>query len=135
MGLRFLVLLLLAAMGATSCEDTTATTPTTTTAIVTEPPFSGTLSINGGTTFQFSSTARGSVTATVTSLTPDTAVIGVSIGTWNGLICQLVLVDDQATQGTMFSGTVSAVGNLCLRVYDSGKLTEPASYSVTVSHP
>ena len=134
MGLRFLALLLLAAVGTTACEDTATTTPTTITTPTTQN-FSDTIGVNQGKTYQFSSTARGTVTATLTSLAPDTAVIGVSLGTWNGASCQVILVNDQATQGAAVTGTVSAVGNLCLRVYDSGKLTEPASYSVTVSHP
>jgi len=134
MNVRFLAAVLLAASCAAGCEDNTATTPTST--ATTTQNFSDTLSVNGGETFQFSSTARGTITATVTTLTPDQAVIGIAIGTWNGLFCQQVLVKDDATQGTQLSGTVSAVGNLCLRVYDAtGQLPGPVSFSVDVSHP
>jgi hypothetical protein len=134
MNVRFLAAVLLAASWAAGCADNTATTPTST--ATSTQNFSDTLSVNGGETFQFSSTARGTITATVTTLTPDQAVIGIAIGTWNGLFCQQVLVKDDATQGTALTGTVSAVGNLCLRVYDAtGKLTGPVSFSVDVLHP
>jgi hypothetical protein len=134
MSLRFLTLLLLAAC-CTACDDsTTTTTPTSTT--TTTQTFSGTLTVNGAETFQFSSTARGAVTATLTSIGPDSAmVIGLSLGAWNGTSCQVLLDNTQTAQGAGLLGTVSGVGNLCLRVYDAGKLTQPATYSVDVSHP
>ncbi len=133
---RFPVLLLVAALCAAACDsDTPLSTTPTSTATITET-FADTLSINGAKTFQFSSTGRGAVTATLTSVDPDSAVIGVSIGTWNGLICQVVLAKDQTAKGDSFSGTVSNVGNLCLRVYDPvGALTGPVAYSIDVAHP
>jgi hypothetical protein len=135
MSLRFLGPVLLAALCAAACEDNTVTTATAPSPTTTQN-FSDTLSVNGGKTFEFSSTARGTITTTVTSLTPDQAVIGVAIGTWNGLFCQQVLVKDDATQGTQMIGAVSAVGNLCLRVFDStGQLGGPVSFSVDVAHP
>jgi len=65
------------------------------------------------------------VTATLTKVDPDgSAVIGVSLGTWNGTSCQVILANDAATVGTGLLGTVSGVGTLCLRVYDAnGVLT------------
>jgi hypothetical protein len=136
MDLRMLAPVLLAAMCAAACDNTaTAITPTPTTPQTTQN-FSDTLTVNGGKTFEFSSTSRGAITTTVTSLAPDNAVIGIAIGTWNGLLCQQVLVKDDATQGTQMAGAVSAVGNLCLRVYDStGTLTGPVSFSIDVAHP
>jgi hypothetical protein len=135
MWLRFLPLLLLVTLSVPACDDdTTVTTPTSTT--TTTDTFSGTLTVNGGTTWQFSSTGRGTLTATLTSVGPDSAaVIGVSVGTWNGTSCQILLANDQATTGSTVIGQVSGVGNLCLRVYDPGTLTAPATYSVNVAHP
>jgi hypothetical protein len=134
MGLRFPVFLLLAALCA-ACEDTaTTTTPTSTTPPTTQN-FADTLSVNGGKTFEFSTTSRGTVTATLTSLDPQGAVIGVSLGTWNGLFCQQICVKDDATQGLAMSCTATGVGNYCLRVYDAGQLKGPAAFSVDVLHP
>lgn len=129
-------LLLVGLLAATGCGDNTAvTTPTTPTTTTTEN-FAGTLTVNGGITHQFSATSRGTVTATLTSVGPDsTLLIGVSLGTWNGTSCQIILANDQTAVGSGVLGTVSGVGTLCLRVYDVGKLTQPATYSVDVVHP
>jgi hypothetical protein len=134
MCLRLPTLLLCVVVGTAACDNGTPIAVVTPGNPVTDT-FPGTLTVNGATTYQFSSTGRGTVTATLTSVSPDTAVIGVSIGTWNGLSCQLVQVNDQTTQGAGVSAAASGVGTLCLRVYDAGKLTEPVTYSVDVSHP
>ena len=126
----------LAASAAVACSNnTTATTPTTPTTTTTET-FTGTLMKNGAVTHHFSSASRGTVTATLKKVDPDdTIAIGVSLGTWNGSSCQIILANDQALVGSGVLGTVSGVGNLCLRVYDVGKLTSSANYSVDVAHP
>jgi hypothetical protein len=137
--LKSRTLLLVLALGAgpaVACNDsTTPTTPTDPTTTTTET-FSGTITVNGAITHVFSVTQRGSVSATLTSVGPDaTLTIGVSLGTWNGTTCQIILANDQTAVGSGAAGTVSGVGNLCLRVYDVGKLTAPATYSVDVVHP
>jgi hypothetical protein len=115
---------------------TTPTTPTTTTAPITEPVFTGTLKMNGAATYPFTATTGGTVTATLTTLAPDSSIgIGLSIGTWNGAACQIVIANDNATQTVAVSGTVTAASSLCVRVYDVGRLTAPADFSVTIVHP
>ncbi len=131
MPLLFLVLL------APACGDDDPTTPTQPTppATVTET-FSGTLNQNGAVTHPFPTGLAGTVTATLITVAPDsTTVIGMSLGTWNGAVCQIILANDQATQGTVVVGTVSTFGSLCLRVYDVGSLTQATSYEVQVIHP
>ena len=49
--------------------------------------------------------------------------------------CQTILANDSAIVGSQLVGTVSGVGNLCLRVYDVGKLATSEDYSVDVVHP
>jgi hypothetical protein len=135
MWLRFPPVLLLAVMTAAACDSETPLSTETPTAPVTDH-FSGTLTINGARRHLFSTAGRGTVTATLTSVDPDTAIIGVSIGTWNGVNCQVILPNDQATQGTTVTGSASGVATLCLRVYDAeGSLTGPVAYSVDVTHP
>jgi hypothetical protein len=98
--------------------------------------FSGTLTRNGAATHNFSSQASGTVTATLSALAPDsTLVIGLSLGTWNGSQCQLVITKDNATQASVVSGGVSAFGQLCVRVYDVGNITVPVTYEISVVHP
>ena len=58
------------------------------------------------------------------ALDPADAVIGVSIGTWNGdHPARLVIANDNATNGASVTGHATATGNYCVRVYDVGKLT------------
>jgi hypothetical protein len=124
------------ALGFWACaNNSTTTTPTTPTTTTTET-FEGTLNPNGAKTFPFTVLAAGTVTATLTTVSPDASVaIGLALGTWNGAACQIVLANDSATQGTVLTGSASAAGNLCTRVYDVGNLTDVASFVVTVEHP
>jgi len=113
------------------------TSPTPPPPTVTET-FTGTVNRNGAATHNFTSQASGAVTATLTTLSPDsTLVIGLALGTWNGSVCQIVLPNDSATQGTVITGGVSSFGSLCVRIYDVGNITaaQPASYEITVVHP
>ena len=129
-------MLALVALGAAGCdEDTTPTTPTTPTPPVTES-FSGTLNRNGAVTFSFSVAATGQVTATLAELGSSAVPVGVSLGNWNGTTCQIVLANDNAVQGTFVTGTMTATGDLCTRIYDaSGNLELPVTFKVDVVHP
>ena len=64
---------------------------------ITEPPFTGTLTVNGGVTKPFQTVAAGTVTAIIDSIQPTpTIAIGVSLGTWNGTSCEQVTFNDNA---------------------------------------
>jgi hypothetical protein len=137
------ILLLTLTSGLAGCNKNNATTPTTpttttttTTASVTET-FSGTLNMNGGVTFPFTATAGGTITVTLTSLAPDaTLAIGLSLGTWTGSACQIVIANDAAAQTAVVTGTVSAAASLCARVYDTGRVpTTPVTFGVSIVHP
>ena len=134
---RLVFALLSAALITTGCgNNSSTTTPTTpTTPASTTETFEGTIAVNGAVTHPFVVTAPSTVTATVGTVSTGTdTVIGLSLGTWNGQICQIVLANDAAIEGTEVIGLAQTAGNFCLRVYDSGKLTEPVTYSVTVIH-
>ncbi len=133
--IRTFLLAALVAVAAACGDD--ATTPTTPTPPVTvTETFSGTVTRNGAATHTFATQASGSVTATLTTLGPDSAlVVGLSLGTFNGSACQLVITKDDATQGTVVTGGVSTLGNLCVRIYDVGNITDPITYDITVVHP
>jgi hypothetical protein len=116
---------------------TPTTTTTTTTATVTET-FTGTLNMNGGVTFPFTATAAGTITLTLASLTPDaTLPIGLSLGTWTGSACQIVIANDAAAQTAVITGNVTSAASVCARVYDTGKVTAatPVNFSVSIVHP
>ena len=130
-------LALVASLVMASCGDDEPQTPTTPTppTIITET-FSGTLTRNGGATHPFANGASGTVTATLTLLMADEGTkVGLALGTFNGSACQLVITKDDALQGTTVTGAVSALGTLCVRVYDTGNLTQSADYEVQVAHP
>ena len=100
---------------------------------ITEPPFTGRLTINGGATTPFATTTAGTVTAILTSADP-VAVIGLALGTWNGTSCQWTVANDNTGVGSGIAGFAAGAGNLCARVYDVGKLTEPVNFTVTIKH-
>jgi hypothetical protein len=117
------------------CGDDPVTPPTTPTQPTVTETFTGTLNINGAITHSFVAGTFGTVTSTLTVVTPDTTVLGMALGTWNGIACQLIIAADKAALNTTVTGSVSTVGNLCVRLYDVGSLTEPTSYEVQVVHP
>jgi hypothetical protein len=131
----FLVVFLATAIAGCG-DDLTSRPPTTpTTPSVTET-FTGTLTRNGGATHPFVGSSSGTVTATLTTVAPDASVIvGLSVGTWNGNACQVVIAKDNAVQGSVVVASASSAGNLCVRIYDTGHMVNPVSYLITVVHP
>ena len=132
---RPLVLLLAfctAAAGCTSDDIPTSSTPTTTTVSVTDT-FNGTLNQNGGSSYPFTVTAAGSVTVSLVALNGDAAKVGVSIGTWNGTACTIVIANDAAVAGTNVLGASTSAGSLCVRVYDVGAVSTPVTYQIQVT--
>jgi len=126
--------LLAAAVFATGCgDDAVDPTPAPTPVAITET-FDGTLTVNGAITHPFGVQQTGAVVAALTALEPSDAVIGLSIGTWNGVTCAVVLANDNATTAASVTGAATATGNYCARVYDVGKLTRAIAYQVTVTH-
>jgi hypothetical protein len=130
-------ILVLAAMISAGCDNDVenAGTPTTPAATVTET-FTGNINVNGAATHTFAVQAAGTVTATLTEVTPvNTAVVGFSLGTWNGSSCLAVISKDDAVQANVLIGNVAGIGSLCVRIHDVGKLTETIGYTLTVVHP
>ena len=132
------LLLLCSSTLLTACGDST---PAPTTPSPGPPPsvtevFEGTLNRNGAGTHPFLAGASGNVVATLDFIEPDTVTaLGISLGTWNGTACQTVIANDNAAQGATVVGAASIASNLCLRLYDVGKIPNVASYQVTVVHP
>ena len=128
--------ILLCAVAVPACggdDDLDITDPTPIDPVIVE--FSGTLTVNGAQIHPFA-TDGGTVVATLISLAPDPLInIGLSLGTWNGAACQIIIANTTAIQGTNVIGTASITGNLCVYIQDVGNLTEPASYVVRVVHP
>jgi hypothetical protein len=119
----------------TSCGDDSPTITTPTPNPVTET-FTGAVNVNGGVTHPFSATTAGSVTATLTNISPDeNPTVGLLLGTWNGANCAVVIPNDTAVRGSTIIGTVNQAGQLCVRIYDVGRITSTQDYEITVVHP
>jgi hypothetical protein len=127
-------MLLAAALGA-ACGDDPPTTPSEPEPVAVSETFSDILNPNGARTHPFVVERAGSVTAIINGLAPDAAVVvGLSLGTWNGIACQVILANDNAQAGQTLTGSATGTGGFCVRVYDTGRLTQNAEYSVTVTH-
>jgi hypothetical protein len=125
-------------LASTSCGDDLPTTPTPPDPVIVTDTFSGTINRNGGATHSFATATGGALTVTLTQLTPDeTLTVGLGVGIWNGTICNLTqgLVRDAAVKSTVIYGTVNATGDLCVRIYDVGRIPNATNYEITVSHP
>ena len=98
--------------------------------------FSGTLTLNGAASYSFTVAKTGGITVQLISLQPDfTKPVGLSLGTWNGSICQIVLANDASIQGSLVVGVSSAPGDFCVRIYDaSGTVVQPQTYTIEVDH-
>ena len=126
--------LMLACAAASGCaDDDTPTTPVETPVQVSES-FQGSINLNGATTHVFVTERAGQASATLTSLSPDSAaIVSFMFGTWNGQYCQVILVKDDATQAQNLVGNASQ-GSFCVRIADIGRLTAPTDYVITVAH-
>ena len=133
-----LLLCALAVLAATAAcgDDDEITTPIEPTRPTVTETFSGRVTVNGAQTHGFAANGSGRIDVTLTTLSPDSAArVGLVLGTLNSLgACQVVISNDNATQGTLVAGNAGAAGTFCARVYDVGQLTEPAEYTLTVVH-
>jgi len=146
---RALLLVAVAAI-ASACDDnnnvSTPTGPTTPPTVIQET-FKGTLFKNAAYTHPFAVTAAGNVSvfllASADPANPDNNAIriGVSLGTWNGTSCAIVIASDNIMpvnadtplQGQLL-GQATAAGNLCVRVYDVGFVPGAATYELLIDH-
>ncbi len=121
--------------GCGSTNDTIANPNAPTPVAVSEPLFTGLLSRNGAATYPFVANT-GSITVTLSGVDPDTTVIGFALGTWNQSteLCQIVLANDNAIKGKVIIGTAQNSSAYCVRVFDVGKVTDPTTYEVAISH-
>ena len=125
---------ILACTAAAGCgDDPVPTTPIESPVEINET-FTGTVTILGASSHVFTTERAGQAIVQLDSLAPDsTATVSLIFGTWNGNACQLVLVKDDATAGSSLIGNAS-VGSFCIRVSDIGRLTEPTTYTIKVTH-
>lgn len=127
---------------AVGCSGEIDNLPTTPDPVIVTETFTGTLTVNGAMTHNVFTAATGTVSATLTSLGDNPPEkVGFSMGTLTGTgtlsaTCSVVLHNDAAVVSSNIIGTVTTLsGSICVRVHDVGALTEPVSYTFTVTHP
>lgn len=133
---KFVVLALPLVLAAAACDNALDNLPLTPDPVTVTETFTGSININGAATHTFFTSATGATTATLTSLGENPpALIGLSMGTWSGSTCSLILTNDRAVVTSVVTGTVTTLGgSLCVRIYDVGSLTGPVSYEIRVEH-
>ena len=127
-------LLLAATMLAGCGSDDTPEAPTQPTPIAITESFSETLTVNGARTHSFSVDRAGTVTAQLMSLSVQGTTIGVSLGTFNGSACAILLSKTDAVLNSTVTGTAQSTGQFCVWVNDVGKLTGSVDYTIEVTH-
>ncbi len=102
-------------------------------------PFSGTVPVGGNVAHKFKASKTGELLVKVLTLTPASApVIGVlwvqasSDGNCNGSLLQN---NQFATANSTAISAQIISGSYCIVMYDVGAFTQPANYSITISHP
>ena len=126
------------ALAAVGCDDaaTTATSPTVTSPVT--ETFAGQF-IPGGTAARaFTAASAGTVSITLTQAGPPAdAVVGLGVGIpqSSGTGCFLTqAVQTAASASPQLTVSVDA-GTYCVRLHDTGTLTAPISFSVTIVRP
>ena len=135
-----LSLLLAALFLSTACDNGDIPTDPSDPPLVTDT-FSGTVTRNGSQLHTFVAGARGTVTATITAITPaGSPAVGFTLGSWDPTfeICTAVLTNNLATVSSVLSGGIVGPTSLCVRIFDStGTIPAdaPVDYTVTVERP
>jgi ABC-type transport system substrate-binding protein len=137
--IAFLSIASVLALTTGGCAATAASPTTAPTAATTTDTFSGSVGQLGSDGHQFSVSVNGTVTVTLTALTPlTTMALGVGVGTWDGTACGVAISkNDNARTGVAALNGTAVAGNYCVLVYDSGNISDglSESYTVQVAHP
>jgi len=129
------VILFWAATTLAGCgSDNNPIDPSPITPVTVTETFSGSLNVNGARTHSFAVDRAGTVSATVKTLSDSAATMGISLGTWNGVACAIIISNTAAVVNTTVTGTATSTGQFCVWLNDVGKLTAGIDYSVDVTH-
>ena len=130
----FLMMLAAATLAGCSSNDDLPETPTQPTPVQITESFSGNLNVNGARTHSFAVDRAGTVTAQLKALSDQAATIGVSLGTFNGSACAILLSKTDAVLNSTVTGTAQSTGQFCVWLNDVGRLTAGVDYTIDVTH-
>lgn len=131
--MKTLVIVLVCALAAASCDDPVAPVSPTPVEPTTIEAFSGTLAVNGSNVHPFTVSQVGGLRVTLTL--PPGVSVGLAIGTPLGAACQPSSALTAQTSATpQISGTATITGVFCVSVTDTTPLTESVRYTVSVAH-
>lgn len=140
--IRPIALCLVLALTTSACgkDDSTPTTPTPVPAepTVTET-FSGSLAVGAARFYSFSTSVYGTVNLTLTTVAGVTeggdVQLGLALGVPRGTDCVAGTASVTAAGSNPQVSSAVNAGVYCARVYDTGTLTEPTTFVVTIAHP
>jgi hypothetical protein len=129
------LVVLLAATTLAGCgDDDPVDIPSQPTPVTVTETFTGRLTVNGAATHEFDVDRAGTVTAQIKTLSDQAATLGVSLGTYNGAACQIIISNTAAALNTTVTGTAQTTGQFCVWLNDVGKLAAGVDYSIEVTH-
>jgi hypothetical protein len=97
--------------------------------------FTGTLLAQQSSLYTFTVTATGTVGVDLTSIGPTSVPVGLGVGTPSGTTCLLTSSNPTAMAGSTAQITVTEnPGMYCVEIYDTGKVSGSATFSITISH-
>lgn len=136
----FRLLVAAALAGAAACGSGASTTaPSATSPASVTDSFSGSVAQLGSENHVFAVGATGTVTVTLSSVSPlATLALGVAVTSSDGTNCLTqISQNDNARNGVIALTGTAQTGNYCVRVYDSGNVQPSTSvaYTVQVMHP
>jgi len=118
------------------CAKTLITSPTATAVAADPNTFTNQVAPGGSASRDLTLTAAGQLSATLTSTTPPGAVLGVGLG--------IPRANNQCALSSAIATVAGASariampadgGPYCVRVFDTGTLTAPVSFTVAITHP
>jgi hypothetical protein len=130
--IRGTVLAVIAAVTIGCGTETVPTAPTLETSFT----YATTVTANGAAARTFSTYDTGTITATLTNVTPAVALgLGIGIPRSDGGGCLLTTSVEATSSSTpQIVLRADSASTYCLKVYDVGRVTERAEFSVTVTH-
>ena len=98
--------------------------------------FTGSLKQQNSVTFTFTIAQTSTVDVTLTAMTPSTnAAVGLGIGNPGAEGCTLTKSASSVVAGAAAQLSVTeSAGSYCVKVYDTGSLSETVTVTVTVGH-